>query len=95
MLAVIDRIRLQTIIRSMDKPRLNAVDSGQFCEIARVGYRLDGPVKMTRARLGGTSLLAAGSSEPTDSETTDFLGGVTWEEFLDELQDPPKITQEN
>lgn len=90
MLAVIDRISLQTIIRSMDKPRLNAVDSGQFCEIARVGYRLDGPVEMTRARLGGTSLLAAGNSEPTD-----FLGGVTWEEFLDELQDPPRITQEN
>lgn len=87
MLAVIDRISLQTIIRSIDKPRLNAVDSGQFCEIARVGYRLDGPVEMTRARLGGISLLAADNNEPTDSKPTDFLGGVTWAEFLQELQD--------
>lgn len=65
-------------------------DYDQFREIAGVCYRLDGPVEMTRVRLGGISLRAADNNEPTD-----FLGGVTWEEFLEELQDPPKITQEN
>ena len=65
-------------------------DHDQFREIAGVCYRLDGPVEMTRVRLGGISLRAADNNEPTD-----FLGGVTWEEFLEELQDPPKITQEN
>ena len=65
-------------------------DHNQFREIAEVGYRLDGPVEMTRVRLGGISLRAADNNEPTD-----FLGGVTWEEFLEELRDPQKITQEN
>ena len=65
-------------------------DHNQFREIAEVGYRLDGPVEITRVRLGGISLRAADNNEPTD-----FLSGVTWEDFLEELQDPPKITQEN
>ena len=46
------------------------------------------PVEKTRTRLGGVSLRAAGNDETFDL-------GVTWEEFLEELQDPPKITQEN
>lgn len=65
----------------MDKPRLNAVDSGQFYEIARVDHLLDDPAEETRVRVGGISLRAAGNGEPTE-----FLGGVTWEEFLKELQ---------
>ena len=74
----------------MNTLRPSTVDHDQFREIAGVGYRLDGPVEMTRVRLGGISLRAADNNEPTD-----FLGGVTWEDFLEELQDPPKITQEN
>lgn len=65
-------------------------DHDQFREIAGVRRRFDGPPEMTGIRLGAKSLLAAGIGKPTD-----LLGGVTWEEFLKELQDPQKITQEN
>lgn len=51
--------------------------------------RFDGPVEMTRARLGGMSLRAAGNDETFDL-------GVTWDEFLKELEDEdsPHSTQE-
>ena len=44
---------------------------------------------MTRARLGGMSLRAAGNDETFDL-------GVTWDEFLKELEDEdsPHSTQE-
>lgn len=74
----------------MNTLRRSTGDYDQFREIAGVRRRFDGPPEMTRVRLGGISLRAADNNEPTD-----FLGGVTWEEFLEELQDPPKITQEN
>ena len=74
----------------MNTLRPSTDDHDKFREIAGVRCRLDGPVEMTRVRLGGISLRAADNNEPTG-----FLGGVTWEEFLEELQDPQKITQEN
>ena len=75
----------------MNRLRPTAVDDDRFREIAGVRRRFDGPPpEIIGIWLGTKSLLAAGIGKPTD-----LLGGVTWEEFLKELQDPQKITQEN